>query len=350
MLLYIFIALWPLFMLHLFENVGSNSLKRKKQYLYFAAFPMFALLAFRNDSLGADTYIYAKHFVDSINMPLEIALQNTRMEFGYVTFVKYLGYLTESVQLYQITCVCIYFVCYMSFAKQLEGNDGFLFLYFVCTLGLFMFMFTGVRQCIAISICLYSYKYLKRNKYWICFILLGLAFTFHKSSFLFLFAIFIWHRNLNWKYLSIYVVLLYIVSLYLLDAQMFFNEQLDYNYEIEETGSGQVFLTFILLLSILSWIVIKKNKPISLYEKGLFNVNIITLFFWFLRLQTRIAERPSYYFLTFSCALYAYAMNNLPSCVYKKIIRFSVIVLCLMLYVYRLSTNFSSFLPYKTFF
>lgn len=348
--LFLFIALWPFLMLYLYSRISCYTVKYRNFFLYLAAFPMFLIIAIRGESIGADTGVYARHFVAVLNTSLETAIEDSRMEVGYITFVKYLGYITTNPKIYQVVCACIYYICMMSFVKQLKGNDGFFFFFFFCTLGLFMFMFTGVRQCIAISICLFTYKYLICRKYLICLLFLGVAFTFHKSSFLFLLALLIWSRRINFSNLFLYTLVLYFASYFLFQAQMFLNDQLDYNYQIEETGSGQIFLTVVLIFTVLSWYVLQINKPNTIYEKGLFNINYITLIFWFLRLQTRVAERPSYYFLAFSCALYAYSMNNLPYGVNRILIRSIVVLFCLVLYVYRLSTNFSTILEYGTFF
>lgn len=349
-LLFVFLALWPFMMLYLYTKSAYYTAQYKNLFLYFAAFPMFFIIAVRGEFVGADTGTYIRHFISVLNASLETAIADTKMETGYVVFVKYLGYFVRNPNIYQIVCASIYYICTMSFVKQLKGSDGFFFLFFFCTLGLFMFMFTGVRQCIAISLCLFTYKYLIRRKYWICLLLLGLAFTFHKSSFLFLLALFLWSKKINITNLFLYMLLLYLASSFLFQAQMFLNEQLDYNYQIEETGNGQVFFIIILLFTILSYYVLQINKPNNKYEIGLFNVNLITLMFWFLRQQTRVAERPSYYFLAFSCALYAYSMNHLPYGVSRILIRFLVVLFCLALYLYRLSTNYSTILEYKTFF
>ena len=155
-LIFIFIALWPFLMLYLYTKTACYTLQYKNFFLYLAAFPMFFIIAIRGEDIGADTGVYARHFVSVLNKSLEVAIDDSRMEFGYITFVKYLGYVTASSKVYQVICACIYYVCMMSFVKQLKGNDGFFFFFFFCTLGLFMFMFTGVRQCIAISICLFT--------------------------------------------------------------------------------------------------------------------------------------------------------------------------------------------------
>ena len=77
------------------------------------------------------------------------------------------------------------------------------------------------------------------------------------------------------------------------------------------------------------------------------NINFITLSLWFLRLYTRIAERPSYYFMFFSCIFYANALNNIMDVKKRKIYKIIIFILTMLLYVYRLNTNFKELIPYE---
>ena len=81
--------------------------------------------------------------------------------------------------------------------------------------------------------------------------------------------------------------------------------------------------------------------------KAFMNINFIALLLWILRIQTRVAERPSFYFLFFSCALFAYTLNRVKDRQIYFLAKIAIVVLCLLLYVYRFSTNFASFVPYK---
>lgn len=352
MLLYIAVALWPLLMEELYNkiNIRTNVKNIKlSTCVFLALLPMFLMIALRNPSMGADTGGYIKNFLNVINTSLENAYKTTRMEHGYLIFVKCIGYITSSALAYQVICTTVYFIGIYSFTKNLEKEDAFLFVFFVTTLGLFFFMFTGVRQCLAMSICLFSYKYCKnRNpvKFFLCIIL---AYCFHKSACLFAIVYFIVSRKIKWYNILIYGILVWLASTYLLEIQEWFNETLEYNYEIEETGSGFIFFLITLAFTVFSMYVIYNNNGLTKYNTALININFITVFFWLLRLQTRVAERPSMYFMFISCALYSTSLNNIKNKREKLVLRVLIVAFSLAYYAYKLTTNASGFVPYKIF-
>ena len=168
MLLYVGIAIWPLFIQYLYKyrplEIGDKMLKDNK-YLIIALFPIFLILAFRNGNMGADTGTYVSHFLYMIDTPLEIVIKFSRMEVGYLIFVKLLTHITHNGLIYQIICISFMTVCMYIFLKQFKIEDALLYIFFYCTLGIFFFMFTGTRQCLAMSICLFSYQFLIKKKY-----------------------------------------------------------------------------------------------------------------------------------------------------------------------------------------
>lgn len=350
MILYILVALWPLLIMSMFNRrlafVGLQVETHRLKYIFFAALPMFLLIALRNEKLGADTFVYMEHFRGLQIINLQEAIASSRMEAGYIIFAKYAGMVLHSAKLYQVLCTAIYMLGYMSFAKELKGSSPFYFLFFITTLGPFTFMFTGIRQCLAISICLFSYQFLVRKQYWLFVPLVFLAFNFHKSSFLFLFPLFMWNRPFKFWYILLYLIALYLASTYLLSIQMRINEQFEYDYEIEAVESGEVFLLILLGLSILSYVTLSRGKKVPPDVLPFFNINIITLFFWVLRLQTRVAERPSLYFLPISCALFSYMLAENQK---NSIVKYGVIIFSMALFIYRMSTNFAGLIPYRFF-
>lgn len=349
MLIYIILPFIPLLVQYIYKNSGYRD-SQYRTYLCFAMLPMFLVIAFRADYIGADTWVYLQHFEKTRESDLASAIESSRMEEGYIRFVKYVGYITKSPELFQLIYTSIYFIGYYSFAKLLDKKTGFFFIYLLITLGMFYFMLTGVRQNIAISICLFSVQFLIKRKYIIVVLLISLAYTFHKSSLLFLFAILIYDRQFTTLNICLYIAGLVAVSIYLATLQMWANENFNYHYGIEETGNGGIFLSLVAILSLLSIPYYKhKGKYIS-YIRFLFNVNILTLFLWILRLQTRVAERPSFYFLGISCALFAYMYNYWKSQDRTgQVICLGITIVSYVLFVYRLFTNFRSIIPYQTF-
>ncbi len=347
MIIYILAALLPLCVVSNYNKLPMclQTVNRRNSYLFWTLAVLFLIIGFRHESMGTDTIGYLEDFYRFSNLDWKLAIEDTRQEPGFVIFTKVVGLLTNSAEVYQLVYTLLYFVCYYQFLKQFDGNLPFYFLFFFVTLGEFMFFFTGVRQCIAISLCLFSFKYILEKKwYYFAFIIL-IAYHIHHSVVLFGIVYLMANLKVTKFNMSLYLVIMYFASKYLVSAQMYLNEKLEYNYEIEQADSGMIFLMLISILSFFSYIYVVKNNLSNKLIGVLFNVNIITLFFWLLRLQTRVAERPSFYFLPFSCVLFAYLIKNTR----VQILRFGFIAVPFIYYIYRFYTTFRLFNPYRTF-
>lgn len=349
MLFYLILALIPLWTCHKYELVSEyqKNLGIRNKYLFWSMFVVFAAIALRHSSIGTDTGGYLEDFLRFGKLGWQDAIDDTRQESGFVIFTKLTSFITSSSKIYQIIYTLIYFTCYYQFAKRLEGKLPFYFLFYFVTLGEFTFFLTGVRQCIAISLCLLSFRYVMEKKWYYFAAIMTLAFTFHHSVVLFFIVYPMANLKVTKYNMILYLIVLYFASTYLLEAQMYLNDRLDYNYEIEETeDSGMIFLLLISILSFLSYHIVFKSKSIGRFMVAVFNVNIVTLFFWFLRLQTRVAERPSFYFLPLSCVLFAYMLRDCKN----AMLRLGIIAIPFLYYTYRFFTTFKLFVPYKTFF
>ena len=353
MLIYILVVLIPLLVSELYSRkVKINNLltdkaekKLRWKYIFLSALPMFFLVAFRNQDLGADTGVYLSHFEQMINKPWDQIFDRSRMEHGYLIFVKLITYITHSPLMFQIIYSTIYLFAIASFINELE-EDHFFVLFLFGTLGTYIFMFTGVRQNLAISICLFSFRFIKKRKILPFALLMLLAFYFHKSSILFVAAYLIYSRKLSWWNLFIYIVVMFIVVFYLEVIQQWFNDQFEYDYGIEENAGGIIFSLVIISLTIFTIFLIYANKSLNKQSQGLINIGLMATLFWVLRIITRVAERPSYYFLPFLFAALAYAINHIKKGEEKNTVKLVVVVLALALYIYKFFTSFSSLVPY----
>ena len=364
MLIYVFVVLFPLLVGSFFntkvavgiseeESLNEKNRKKRWRWLFLAAFPMFVLVAFRGHNLGNDTNSYLKFFTKMVYTPWsDIFVVNaltSDFEPGFVVFEKLITLITSSARVYQVIYSFIYLVSVVTFANRLEKYN-FSFLYFFATIGLYTFMFTGVRQCLAMCICLWSYPYIKKRKLIPFLILLLLAFSFHKSAILFIAAYFIYNKKIGWINTIIYAGFAGVSYVYIDVIQDWFNDQLDYEYGVEATGNGIIFFALITLVTVFSLFTMIYYKKKTSEFVGLFNVSVITFELWLLRLATRVAERPSYYFMFFSAAMLCYALNapekNEESLTYKTLAYCAFF----MLFVYRLLTSQASLVPYVPFF
>ena len=365
MLLYILVALFPLLVGALFnarfpaEELSPDGTQAKKivryrwWWLFLAALPMFALIAFRGANIGADTSVYLKFFTKMTNTPWgEIFIANDRgyqFEEGFVVFEKLMTVITKNPQVYQVIYSCIYLLAVVTFANQLEKGH-FSFLYFFATMGVYTFMFTGVRQCLAMSICLFAYPFIKRRKLIPFLLLVLLAFFFHKSAVLFLVTYFIYNRRLGWFNTVIYGAFAGLAFVNIDTIQAWFNDTLDYEYGVEADNSGFIFFAIIVLVTAFSYFMILHYKKQTRESVGAINVGVIALILWLLRLATRVAERPSYYFMFFSAAMLCHALDAPKKNGDKLIYNIVIYSAFMLLFIYRFLTNFSSFVPYVSFF
>ena len=105
-----------------------------------------------------------------------------------------------------------------------------------------------------------------------------------------------------------YTAIMLFAVLYLNELQEWFNEQLDYDYGVEGETGGLVFSLVMMCITVFPIFVITINNKLTKPAQGLINVGIIATILWVVRIFTRIAERPSFYFIACSFATLAYAI------------------------------------------
>lgn len=354
MLIYVLAVVFPL----LIESVYNRNLlvaasiksdvqikKMKHRYILFATLPMFLLIALRHPSIGADTGMYLNHFERTVDKPWEQIANNSRMEMGYLIFVKLITLITDSTLVFQIIYTTIYFLAVTSFIKGLD-EEHFLTLFLFGTLSMYTFMFTGVRQCLAISLCLFSFRFIKnRNLLGFAFVMF-LAFNFHKSSILFIVAYLIYGMKLTALNIISYIMVSALAIVNLNSLQDWFNDQMDYDYDIESGAGGLVFSVMIVAMTAITVYLIINYKKASNQSKGLTNIGIIAAVFWAMRIFSRTAERPSFYFLLFLYGAFAYSVSIITNNKEKNFVKFIVILGSLALFVYRLSSAVT-LVPYR---
>ena len=353
MALYITVALLPLIFEAIYneheKRAAASAKKWRWAYILISLLPLFLLVGFRSSGLGSDTGVYLRNFNEIAGTPWSELFEESRMESGYLVFVKLLTYVVKDARIYQAICALIYLGGMFTFAIQ-QKKSPFLFIYFFATLGLYTFMFTGTRQCLAMSICLFSYVFIRKRKIIPFILLIVLAYFFHKSSVLFLVTYFIHNRKITWYNMLIYGGISALSVYYIENIQQFFNDALDYDYEIESVGGGLLYLALLTGLTVMSIVVINSYNKLTKESRGFFNIGVIAVFFWIVRLVTRVAERPSYFFLFFSCALVAYALDAIPKTKERFYAKFAVCGITMLLYIYRFRTNFAGLIPWQSFF
>lgn len=279
--------------------------KSKKRMLWLAVLPMILLYGLRYKRIGSDTIGYARFFEDEIRSYSFNELFDSelmRFETGFRLYTRAISWFFESYTMYFLVTAVLLFGILVRFANKYTENP-FVFLYMFMTLGTYQFYETGLRQALAMSACLIAVDFVHNKKPFKFIITVLIAATFHKSAYIF-FILYPMARIKN-MYLKIIVnVVAGGISLVGFTVfQEWFNKLLGYEYEIEETGNGQIFAILVTLISLFSLIVLFREKSEKSGQDVIVQMTFLTVIFWLLRLISRTAERISFYF-TFGMYIY----------------------------------------------
>lgn len=328
---------------------------RKKEHLkkirllwiIAALLPMYLLIALRGPSIGADTGVYREMFSSICQKSFVDIFDNSTIEPGFTLFEWFISLFTHDSKVYQVIYSTIYLVSVAFFINSFEKNN-FLLAFLFATIGPYKFMFTGVRQCLGICFCLFAYRPLKNRNIFAFFLFVIIGFSFHKSVILFAPVYFIYNTRTTARNLIIFSVVSVIVIAIILPTQQYISWIFGYDYGTESVKNG--FISFAVYLAVVIYICyFYKCNGLSKEQVGLFNISLLVLDFWVLRLFSRIAERPSYYFLPYLIALLSQVVTDTRSGCKKEnnLLLVLVCVCCLFMFMYKMNSGL--YVPYEVF-
>ena len=322
--------------------VQQNNLSEKKKkdfkmgMVVAAILPMFLLFVLRYKYIGADTIGYVRFFQNEVREYSFWELLDEelmRTEVGYRLYVKLISYFTSNYTVYFLINGLIIFGVLLRFSLKYTKNP-FVFFFLFITLGTYAFFETGLRQSLAMTICLLAVDFVKDKKPIRFILLVLLAYFFHKSAVVFwiiypLCAI----KKYDWA-IFVYAILAAVFVVGFTVFQNFFNQLLGYEYDVEETGNGGIFMLFVFVLCAFSFLMTYDKKDKEKIENVIVHLSLMTVIFWLLRLISRTAERISFYYMF---GLYAYFSNAIK---YNRdklssLLKWFLILACLALFVYR---------------
>ena len=143
-------------------------------------------------------------------------------EIGYSIYVWLLANIFESSQWLLIITAIIMTVCTLKFISKHSEDVVVSLVMFIC-LGLFTFNMNGMRQCIAMSICLLAYDCIKNKKFIPFALLILLAMSFHKSALIFAFAYFVAFMKPKWNYIIFFFISLVLFIAYADDISFLYD-------------------------------------------------------------------------------------------------------------------------------
>lgn len=311
---------------------------------------MTLMIGLRSKYIGSgDTVVYSNYWNYMRTVPfsnLEMTLNDIDMEKGFLISIWFFSHIFKDAQMMLFLSAIFYSVCVCRFIYKNCENPALALLVFNC-LGLFNFMIQGLRQGIAMCICLFALEKAKKNEKIKFIILVLLAASFHASAIVF-FIIYI---------LKFFKIQAFDMTIFFLCALLginllpkifeIMNKALNDSYNMTSGAEqGGIVAIFIYIFIIAFALFVNDGKddklPLFVYMALIGGSSL------FLRNNvSNIAERIGFYFAFAQMPLVSNSISKLGDKNTKIILAIIVVGLCLGVAIYKAS--YSVVIPYTFF-
>ncbi|MCW6677783.1 EpsG family protein [Anaerococcus sp. NML200574] len=336
---------------------SNNSLKGRSNIKYAIFIGIFFMLicGLRADSVGNDTIKYVELYKD-INYSASNIFFN-RFEPGFIYLNKALGKLSINPQIIIIMSSIIIWTGIIIFISNNSKNPAMSY-FFIVTFGYMAFFMSGIRESIAISICLIGFEYVKEKRKILFFLSILLASTFHISAFVFLIAYPVFNLKLN-VYVKLLMIIVSIIFMKQFDIIMLYAiEHIPKyaSYLTTEYNDGIIRIATVINLLIISIIYIASSYYYryqfgneNIYS-GYLNLIFIGIPLLIVSLSFNLLDRFSNYFNIFIIIVIPNIICNRAN-VNHKLISF-ISMVCFLIYficVQLLRPEWNGIYPYTLF-
>lgn len=307
--------------------------KKTQEILWLVAcFSIFFIVGFRTIYTG-DTLGYVLKFINIETIKYNEIFYVFKKDPGFYILVKTISLISKDPLFFLASTAFLSLYGVFDFIKR-NSSSPILALYFYVTLCNFSFILTGIRQSIAMSICLIATRFIESRKFIHFAILVAIAATQHKSAWLFMLTYFLGNFEINKKNLYIQSI----AAIFILLNYGFFlsvvNENLGYEYDIEEMDNGRIFMTILILIMSLVYKT-KKSWCSTNKHKIAVNMSLTATLLFFLRQISRVAERPAMYWLNAIPVVLTESLNSSTLKKDKLFLTSIIVLLSLILFLKR---------------
>lgn len=328
------------------KNVNEDALLRKV-YLFICGTLMALMIGLRHRYVGSgDSSFYYRFWETMSKLPLanlKQYIEDTDMEKGYQIAVWLFSHIFPKGQYSFAVTGAFYAMTVCSFAQKNCKNVMLALMVFNC-LGLFNFMVQGMRQAIAMCICLWALEQCKEKKFIKFVLLVALACTFHMSAAVFMPVYFLRGFDLKTKSILLFTVLAGIFILFLPKIFDLMNILMNEDYTMQEAAeSGGIVAILIYIATIIFGFFFQDQKdkfyPLFLY------ITFVAMIAMVLRnTASDIAERIGDYFTFGQMVVVSNSIDYLKDKKEKTILIMFVTLLIFGVAIYKAS--YSNLVPY----
>lgn len=338
LLFFLITILWKFFS---HKDVSSD-----KKYLIVVFTLLVLFLVLKSQDVGIDNGNYKKIFEYCHNLGFFELFKYGRHEIGYKIYNKIISSIYYNFSFLLIVTSILSMIGVYFFMKNNSKNYIYTILIFI-TFNFYGYFFGIYRQVLAISILLFSIKYIKEKKLVLFLISVFIASLFHKTALIFIPIYFISNIKITKKILFLWSSL---IIIFLGFKDFIISFILNYIYKPADVigigGEGYKMLILMIMLSFVSYHyqdkLIKQDKNNQIFINMIYVGTII---------QCLSTAFGNIYRLTlyFSIAIII-LIPNIIKCIENKKLRSLIVILMftsLTLYFYYNTRNLINYSPYS---
>ena len=354
MSIYLLYAISPVIVWIIINIINTKSIncddRRKKNYIIICGIIMALMIGLRYKGVGSgDTAFYYNNWEMMSRTSwndLPRVLQSVDLEYGYQIIVWFLSHLFSDGQWLLIFSGIFFSLSVCLFIYRNSKNPVMSLIVFNC-LGLFNFMVQGLRQAIAMSICLFAYEQCKKNHFFKFALLVAIASLFHASAIVFILVYFLSKFKLNFIQMGILAILTFIGVQLLPYVFNLLNVVMNENYDLNSASeSGGIIATLIYVVIILFGLLFKDISD-EHYALFVYSAIIAAVAMILRNFVNGIAERISLYFAFGQMIVLSNSIASVKESKIKTLINMAAVLLCFGVAVYKAS--YSILIPYTFF-
>ena len=171
------------------NNISSNdymsgkTLKNRKKFVILISICLIVIIAFRDKTVGTDTYAYLREFNNTTNISFSTLSFGDffKGEYGYKLLLVLMHDIGINWREFQVIYAVVVISTVGVFFYKHSRNIYVSYLLYI-TIGTFAMNLTGIRQTIAVTLCIGLYQFLEKKRYVIAVALYLLASSIHYTA------------------------------------------------------------------------------------------------------------------------------------------------------------------------
>lgn len=313
------------------ELISENNLAVSVFFLI-----LWFLLACRNVDVGIDTVNY-KNIFDKYGSQSFVQALNGGLEplFGALNWL--INKLTDNFQVYLSIVAAINIIPIAVLYNQ-DKRHSYLKIILFVNMSVFVMLFSGIRQAIAMGIGLIAFHFVKKKKRIIFLVTVLVAIGFHTSAFILLAMYPLYYFRLKKKHLYIIVPLIASVYIFnrpiftgLLNIMMLFNTRFNDYTTLVNTGAVTMIICFV-AFTLFAYIIPDEQKEDDEFI-GIRNYLLLATLLQCLAPLHTLAMRMNYYYILFIPVVIPKALNYTDNR-WRQVAKIAEIIMCVFFTLY----------------